>query len=175
MGRKSPVRFRFSLRLCLLLVLLASVLFAWIYWLRLLPEQRPGRQISTHPDGWEREAVLRDVYAGEEEWKTGDPRNFIRDSDIEQISRYRTLKIVRIDGRFVTDAGIAHLAKLRDLEQLDISAENVTDEGLRHLHGLGKLKTLRIFRCGVSQKGVQRLRQALPECQIEWDEILLTK
>jgi hypothetical protein len=169
MGREKPVRFRFSLRLCFLLVLLASVLFAWIYWLRLLPQKRPGRDVSTHPDGWYREAELRDIYADYGEWFNDDKRNFIRDADIEEVSRYRTLKILQISSQFATDEGIAHLADLQNLEHLEIRAKNMTDKGLRHLHGLNKLETLRVNWCTVTRDGVQKLHDALPNCKIEWN------
>ena len=66
----------------------------------------------------------------------------------------------------LTDQGLAHLSGLRNLDELVIQGSRITDEGLGHLRGLTKLKQLWLVNTGASQAGVQRLRAALPNCEI---------
>jgi hypothetical protein len=48
----------------------------------------------------------------------------------------------------------------------DGTAAAVGDAGLEHLTGFGKLTTLHLTRTKVTEEGAEKLRQALPDCEI---------
>jgi len=66
----------------------------------------------------------------------------------------------------ITDQGLSHLSRLTDLDELLIHGSRITDEGLGYLRGLTRLKRLWLVNTSVTQSGVQRLRAALPNCEI---------
>lgn len=66
----------------------------------------------------------------------------------------------------VTDDGLAHLKGLSALKSLAILGNNLTDSGLLHLEGLTTLESVIIWSNKVTDPAVDRLKQALPKCQI---------
>jgi hypothetical protein len=66
----------------------------------------------------------------------------------------------------VTDAGLAHLKGLSTLKSVAILGNNVTDSGLEQLDGLTALESVIIWSSKVTDAGVNRLKQALPKCQV---------
>jgi hypothetical protein len=76
----------------------------------------------------------------------------------------------------VTDAGLEHVKSLRNLECLNLGDTRITDAGLEQLKSLRNLKWLKlgdihgaqvIFpRSQVTDEGVEKLREALPDCEI---------
>ncbi|MBA7639898.1 hypothetical protein ES703_47559 [subsurface metagenome] len=75
----------------------------------------------------------------------------------------------------ITDAGLVHLKALRQLRVLNLSyCENITDAGLAHLEGLGQLRVLWLVGCeNITDAGVQRIRKALPQCDVNGRAIRL--
>jgi hypothetical protein len=68
------------------------------------------------------------------------------------------------------DRAIAHIAMLRSLERLEIdNANNVTDVGLNHLMQAKELRWLVLIDTKVTEAGVERLKDALPRCEIMID------
>ena len=67
----------------------------------------------------------------------------------------------------VSDAGMRHLGEL-DLVYVALSDTNVTDAGLEHLKSCHHLHKIWLGGSNVTEAGVSKLRQELPECEIEW-------
>ena len=70
----------------------------------------------------------------------------------------------------MTNAGLEHVATLTGLKHLQLNATAVTDPGLEHLLELTSLVKLELRDTKVTAAGVAKLQQALPDCQIEWNE-----
>jgi len=105
-----------------------------------------------------------------------------------EIDIYMQNKVRRLtlDGTQITDKGLRHFAGrdgLLHLETLSLAETQVTDAGLPVLSGLKNLRRIRfgrtyVFREGVSgtrvtQQGLQSLQQALPDCQIQHQQVPL--
>ncbi len=78
---------------------------------------------------------------------------------------------LHLEGTRVTDAGLAHLKGLRRLRFLWLRGTQVTDAGLEHLQGLTSLERLHLNNTQVTDEGVQKFRQALPTCEIEYEPL----
>jgi len=61
---------------------------------------------------------------------------------------------------------------LRQLKELDIRDTEVTDAGLGCLNGLSQLQELNLYGSKMTYKGVKKLKQALPKCEIDTEEVL---
>jgi hypothetical protein len=66
----------------------------------------------------------------------------------------------------ITEAALAHLEGLPRLQKLDLRNTGISDAGLAHLEGLKQLQELWLGGTQVTDEGVNKLQQALPDCQI---------
>ncbi|QDS88841.1 Leucine Rich repeats (2 copies) [Rosistilla ulvae] len=66
----------------------------------------------------------------------------------------------------LTDEGLTHLATLPKLRQLVINNCKISDRGLASLHDRHSLALLDIRRTRVSKQGVEKIRAALPKCNV---------
>ena len=73
---------------------------------------------------------------------------------------------MNLDNTKVTDAGLSKLANFGKLGFLHLGRTAVSDAGVDPLSGLKTLRTLHVTRTGVTEAGAERLRQALPECEV---------
>ena len=89
----------------------------------------------------------------------------ITDAGLEHLKGLTKLFWLQLAFTNVTDEGLKHLKEMTILKILDLSFTNITDEGLEHLKGLTKLQLLNL-NDKVTDEGVQKLRQALPNCEI---------
>ncbi len=94
----------------------------------------------------------------------------VGDDGLARISGLTGLESLGLNKTEVTDAGLAHLKNMKDLKYLLLGQTEVTDAGLRHLRGLSQLKGLSLVGCPVTEAGVALLKEALPNCQIIFDE-----
>jgi len=117
--------------------------------------------------------------------------NEATDEDLAQLQNVESVRWVTLQFCWrLTDQGYKYLAGLDDLEELDLTDSSFTDVSMRHLHGLKKLQRLSLYQRGVtdaglrhlegmdslqsiglrrtnvSTEGVDRLREALPKCEI---------
>jgi len=70
----------------------------------------------------------------------------------------------------INDETLAMLARLTNLGQLWLNGDiAITDAGLDHLKRLHQLRDLSLADAPVSAEAVQRLRRALPACEIRWE------
>jgi hypothetical protein len=74
------------------------------------------------------------------------------------------------NGTGITDAGMEYLAHIELLNHLELDRTPLSDEGLRSLEQLRFLKFLSCRRTKVTSAGIARLKAALPECRVAWDE-----
>jgi hypothetical protein len=66
----------------------------------------------------------------------------------------------------ITNDALKHIGEMKSLHLLSICSTSVTDEGLIPLEKLPELKELGLDNTKVTPAGVQRLRRALPNCEI---------
>ncbi|HZZ78733.1 MAG TPA: hypothetical protein VFE62_09455, partial [Gemmataceae bacterium] len=119
------------------------------------------------------------------------PGSSITDDGLGCISRLLLLKTLFLEGSF-SDVGMLELRALQRLETLYVTAEQVTDDSvnviaaLRKLRRLGldaprftdagalalsrcrELEYLAIFKSALTAVGQQRLRDAMPDCEIQF-------
>ena len=89
------------------------------------------------------------------------------DADLAALCELRSLRALDLSCTPVTDAGLATIAELRGLRVLDLNGTRVSDAGLRRLEALTGLRRLDLASCpGVTDAGVERLRKALPYCEV---------
>jgi hypothetical protein len=69
-------------------------------------------------------------------------------------------------GPGVTDAGVALLRGMTQIEELDLTDAQVTDKSITNLATLTGLKKLTLRGTQVTDSGVEKLRLALPNCEI---------
>jgi len=76
--------------------------------------------------------------------------------------------LVAIDfsGTDLSDAQLMELAEHRDIAALDLSGTPVSDRSVAALARLTDLKRLDLSRTCMSAEAIQRLRSALPACEI---------
>jgi hypothetical protein len=77
------------------------------------------------------------------------------------------LRLLHVGETAITDAGLIHLKSLTQLRELDLTGTRVTDAGLIHLEGLVNLARLYLYGTNVTDAGIQRLRRALPHCDVQ--------
>lgn len=106
-----------------------------------------------------------------------DYANFAGDSDPEfwpclsVISQCGSLQGLNLYETDVTDRGLQELAQMPNLRHLELSANpGVTDDGLSHLASITSLQKLGLRGTRVTTTGVEKLRAALPDCEIDWDD-----
>lgn len=93
----------------------------------------------------------------------------ITDAGLEQLGRMRHLKRLELRGSKISDAGLVHFQAFPDLDFLVLSETAVSDAGLPQLTKLDKLRQLDLRKCqATTTAGVGLLRQALPNCKIEY-------
>ena len=93
-------------------------------------------------------------------------RASLTDEGLEHIGKMSRLKWLRLDHTHITDAGIAHLAGLNNLEDLSLAYTDVTDACLVELEALTGLKSLGLMQSNITAAGAERIRQALPNCEM---------
>ena len=89
-----------------------------------------------------------------------DDRGLLRLSEAVELEQF-SFRSTR-----VTDAGLAQLAVLKQLTSLVIDAPRVTDVGLIPLEELPNLTKVELISTDVTTAGVDRLRAALPNCDV---------
>ena len=114
----------------------------------------------------------------------------IKDADIAPVAQLSKVAYLNLGKTSVTDAGLAYLKGLADLEQLHLEGTSITDKGLIYLKdlkkltylnlyntavtdvglaqlvGLTNLKQLYLWQTKVTDAGVKKLKQALPNLDI---------
>ena len=76
-------------------------------------------------------------------------------------------RLLRARWNFTTPRVSMGYKGLTQLQILHLGGTNVTDSGMEYLKGLTQLQNLTLVGTMVTDEGVRRLKQALPECEIE--------
>jgi hypothetical protein len=118
----------------------------------------------------------------------------ITDAGLAKLAPLKRLKFLYLFKTDITDAGLEHLKELPRLEVLCLDQTLITDTGVKALEGLPRLEKLhvhsrvplsdksieslskhvRLFELkvggpGFTEPGIARLREALPNCKVEYD------
>jgi serine/threonine protein kinase/formylglycine-generating enzyme required for sulfatase activity/Leucine-rich repeat (LRR) protein len=94
----------------------------------------------------------------------------VGDGGLGHLQDSANLTWLHLSGTAVTDAGLAHLKDRKNLKSLNLPNTQVSDAGLVHLRGLKNLSSLDLRQTQVTAQGVADLKQALPDCTIEWEQ-----
>ena len=68
----------------------------------------------------------------------------------------------------ITSAGIAPLTALKNLTKLDLTQTEVDDAVVGPLSQMKSLRALRIRRTKITAAGFEKLKAALPDCEIDY-------
>ena len=90
----------------------------------------------------------------------------ITDAGLRHLAGLTRLRWLDLERTRITDAGLLHLSGLTQLQELWLDHTQITDAGLGPIAGLTQLRLLWVMHNKVTDDGVEKLRQALPECQI---------
>ncbi len=91
----------------------------------------------------------------------------LTDEGLANVGGFVDLRKLRISNTQVSNPGLKHLAGLASLQRLDLSGlQSVADDGVKHLQGLTTMKWLDLSGTAVTDEGINKLQQALPECEI---------
>ena len=119
--------------------------------MRWLKQTRPGLQVNAET----RDRSLRAIAS---RLRSGLPRT------LPAARRATPLRLNAI-GPKVTNLGISYLRGLTSIERLDLTDAKISDAAVNDLLTLAGLKQL-LSGTQVTDAGVERLRQALPECEV---------
>jgi hypothetical protein len=93
-------------------------------------------------------------------------RTKVTDDGLKAVEGLKNLRKLHLENTHIGDAGLSHLKSLTTLEYLNLYGTQVTDSGLSELEGLKNLKSLYLWQTKVTPEGVEKLKKALPKCQI---------
>ena len=114
----------------------------------------------------------------------------VRDEGLDNLAKFPNLQKLTLDFTLITDAGMVHLRRLKklvqlglrgvlideglqhlselqNLQELDLYATVVTDDSLAHLTNLKNLKRISLEDTFVSEEGIKRLREHLPNTEVD--------
>jgi eukaryotic-like serine/threonine-protein kinase len=96
-------------------------------------------------------------------------RSQVSDAGLRHFQGCTELKELLLIGAQVTDAGLSHFQDSVDLEILQAPQTHVSDRSIPLLATMTRLARLNVRETMITADGVEALRQALPQCEIEWD------
>ena len=99
----------------------------------------------------------------------------VTDAGLASLKGLADLEHLHLEGTPITDKGLVHLKDLKKLTYLNLYNTAITDAGLAQLAGLANLKHLYLWQTKVTDEGVKKLKQALPNLDINRGSELETK
>jgi len=91
----------------------------------------------------------------------------LTDDGVQAIASVTELRELRLGGTSITGRGIAMLKALSKLERLNLQGcKRLGDDTAEALSGFRQLRTLDLKDSGLSAQSIQRVRAALPQCQV---------
>jgi hypothetical protein len=75
-----------------------------------------------------------------------------------------------LDFTSITDKGVESLKGLPKLQELTFDSLDITDQGAETLASMPNLKSVDLYHTLVSEKGYEKIKAALPACQIYWEK-----
>jgi Leucine Rich Repeat (LRR) protein len=96
----------------------------------------------------------------------GDTR--ITDHGLRYVRELTSLQELSLLNDNISVNGISHFHGLTSLKNLDLMNTPLTDDGVETLCRMHHLKSLRIIGTRISQEGYARLKDAMPDCRIQY-------
>jgi hypothetical protein len=94
----------------------------------------------------------------------------VDDDMMRVIGSLPLLQFLSLIGTKVTDTGLTSVTHLDRLEHLSLSGPSITDASVPSLIQLKSLRVLKLVGTRVTGNGLAKLRQALPELEINWGD-----
>jgi mono/diheme cytochrome c family protein len=83
-----------------------------------------------------------------------------------ELSRFKNLQRLHLDGTNVTDAQLKPIGKLKELQYLNLYNTAITDQALATLRSLPELRKVYLGATQITESAVEQLRQAKPALEI---------
>ncbi|MDC0934641.1 hypothetical protein OAS39_00030 [Pirellulales bacterium] len=100
--------------------------------------------------------------------------NPLRDIGLSHIASMPNLEKLGLCDSLITDEGIKHLVSLPSLVYLTIlDCEGISDSSIEYFAEMQSLKNLELYGTKLTRDGIDRLRKAVPNCQIDARRILM--
>ncbi|MEK7793705.1 MAG: c-type cytochrome domain-containing protein [Candidatus Hydrogenedentota bacterium] len=115
--------------------------------------------------------ALLDPIAGQVTW-LGLANTAVTDAGLAALTKLPKLTALHLENTKVGDAGLASLAGLSNLEYLNLYGTQVGDAGVQQLAVLKNLKKLYLWQTKATKDGAAKLREALPELEVNLGEEL---
>lgn len=93
----------------------------------------------------------------------------LTDEGLAHFQSCSSLKELSLGHSAMTDVGLANFQKCRDLSRLDVMSCGVSDASIPLISSFKNLTFLELKGNKITPDGVEKLRQALPNCEITWD------
>ncbi len=90
----------------------------------------------------------------------------VSDNSLRALGGLRNLKTLSVAQTQLTDVGVQDLAVCLWLEVLDLSGTSITDQAVESLAKFKRLQRLDLRDTGLGAAGIDRLRAALPDCEV---------
>ena len=97
------------------------------------------------------------------------PHCQVTDADLQYLEKMEELRALNLQGK-ITGVGLDHLNRLGRLDILALDHNPITDAALDHFRGLVHVKILCVRQTTLTDQGVRKLRQMLPNCQVEQND-----
>jgi len=151
---------QFSLRMLLLVTLVASLLVGWI--------AADFRNVERRRLAHERLLWDLKTYGGDRSFPWYSSWFYKLRGDEEP---YDFTFLVFNNFGIVNDSTLETVANFDSLEQLWINGRDIsiTDAGLEHIKGLKRLRDLSLADAPVTAGAVESLQRSLPDCDISWN------
>ncbi|MCE9562928.1 MAG: protein kinase [Planctomycetes bacterium] len=94
----------------------------------------------------------------------------LSESQAKLIAGLPRLKSLELPNCDLTDKGFTELARLTMLDRLHLTVPSVTDASVEHLAAMKLLRVLDIRGTRITEAGFNKLKAALPDCEILWEE-----
>jgi hypothetical protein len=102
------------------------------------------------------------------EWlDVGDTK--ITDRGLAYLASMNFLRELVLLNTSVGDFGLEHLTHLRSIEHLNLMGTKITDKCVTILARYKSIRFLRIYDTHITQEGFLKLRESLPDCEIEYN------
>jgi Leucine Rich repeat len=95
----------------------------------------------------------------------------VTDAAMATLTHLPDLRALNLNRTAITNAGLEQLARSKSLSRLWLSVKAVDDDGVVSLAQLSTLRFLNVENCDkLTAEGIRRLKVALPDCEIIWQE-----